>query len=162
MTLLRQAAHRALVRERAGSIETGDLAGEVYLRLATGQDLAIDDMVHLKRLVARVTRHVLVDRARRRGAARRGADPVRVTYSERGLAEAGLDLDVLTLHVLLERLGQLDSRAAEIVQMRVFGGASAREVAEALEVSRATVQSDWAFALTWLRKQLAAGPTDDG
>ncbi|MEO0602475.1 MAG: ECF-type sigma factor, partial [Myxococcota bacterium] len=130
MTLLRTAAHRALARERPGSLETGDLAGDVYLRLATGCDLTIEDALHLRRLVARVTRHVLVDRARRRGAERRGADPVRVTYSERQLADDGLDLDVLALHALLDRLGELDPRAAEIVQMRAFGGASAREVAE--------------------------------
>ncbi|MEN0064594.1 MAG: ECF-type sigma factor [Myxococcota bacterium] len=154
--VLQHAAHRALRRERANSLETGDLANEVFLRLVEGQSLSIEDHQHLRRLVAYVTRHVLVDRARARKADKRGGNLVRVTYSERDLAEDGVDIDVLTLHALLDRLATLDPRVAEIVELRVFGGSTAHEVAQALAISRATVQSEWAFALTWLRKHLGS------
>ena len=155
LELLQQAAHRALARERTSSLETGDLANDVYLRLSTGQGLQVADELHLRRLVARVTRNVLVDRARQRRSDKRGGAAVRVTYTERKLADDGVDVDVLTLHDLLGRLEQLDARTAEIVQLRVFGGVTAQETASALGLSRATVQSEWAFALTWLRKQLS-------
>ncbi len=154
---LRQAAHRALRRERASSLQTADLANEVYLRLVGGQALEVHDQAHLRRLLARVARHVLVDRARERRAAKRGGAAVRITYTERRLADDGLELDVLALHEALDQLGELDARVAQIVEMRVFGGCSAADLATALGVSRATVQSEWAFALTWLRKQLADG-----
>lgn len=153
--LLRGSAHRALAREGGSSLETTDLAHEVYLRLATGQALEVSDAAHLRRLVARVTRHVLVDRARGRRADKRGGRDVRVTYTEEGLSAGELDVDVLDLHLALERLETLDVRAAEVVVLRVFGGAPAGETASILGVSRSTVQSEWAFALTWLKKELS-------
>lgn len=155
--LLQAVAHRALRRERSGSLETTDLANEVYLRLAEDVGREIEDLPHLRRLVARVTRNVLVDRARTRNALKRGGDRVRVTWTEADHASDDLRVDVLALHHALEKLRALDPRAAEIVELRVFGGATATEAGDAVGVSRATVQAEWSFALTWLRKALSRG-----
>lgn len=153
--LLTRMAHRALRGERQHSLETSDLAHEVYLRLAADGARDFEDPGHLRRFVARVTRNVLVDRARRRKAEKRGGQQVRVTYHEAEHVSGQLQLDVLALHQALERLHAVDPRAAEVVALRAFGGATAEETAESLGISRATVQAEWAFALTWMRKALS-------
>ena len=154
---LHRVAHVALARERHASIETTDLAHEVLLRMAGTDEVPLHDAQNLRRFVARVTRNVLVDRARKRNAAKRGGDEVRVTYTDAAHGTVGLEVDVLALHHALDRLRALDARTADIVELRVFGGASAEEVGGMLGVSRATVQNEWAFALTWLRKALSEG-----
>jgi RNA polymerase sigma factor (TIGR02999 family) len=153
--LLHDAARYALRREPGSSLETLDLANEVYLRLARDASRSLADRAHLRRLVSRVTRNVLVDRARRRGTHKRGGGLVQVTYTENELTSAPLQVDVMDLHAALERLRGHDARAADVVELRVFGGATAAEVGEALGLARATVQVEWSFALRWLRRTLS-------
>ena len=92
--LLAAAAHRALRRERHASLETTDLANEVYLRIASDRDRGIEDAAHLRRFIARVTRNVLVDRARTRNAEKRGGGQVQVTWTEADHATDGLQVIV--------------------------------------------------------------------
>ncbi|MEN0065680.1 MAG: ECF-type sigma factor [Myxococcota bacterium] len=155
--ILRREAYFALGRERPGhSLQTTSLAHEAYMRLVGSETLELVDRAHLRRLIAKVTRQVLVDHARRKRAEKRGGDPLRVSLHDRHAEDAAVDIDTLALNQALEQLEQLDPRAAKVVELRAFGDATAEEVAAVLSVSRATVQSEWRFALTWLRKQLAS------
>jgi DNA-directed RNA polymerase specialized sigma24 family protein len=74
---------------------------------------------------------------------------------------AGFDaqgLDVIALHEALERLAQTYPRPARVVTLRFFGGMSVPEVAEILELSDTTIESDWRLARAWLRGQLGGTP----
>jgi RNA polymerase sigma-70 factor (ECF subfamily) len=102
-------------------------------------------------------RQILVQRARRRNAAKRGGDPERITLDEQLLpAEGGGpgDINVLELDAALERLAALDERQAKVVELRYFGGLTVEETAAALDISPATVKRHWTLARAWLRREL--------
>jgi RNA polymerase sigma-70 factor (ECF subfamily) len=113
---------------------------------------------HFLGVAASMMRRVLVDHARGRRAAKRGAGGTRVTLDE-GLAGAPtVDLDLLALDEALDDLDRLEPRHRRIVELRAFGGLSVEETAEVMELSAATVKRDWAFARAWLASRLGLGP----
>ena len=63
-------------------------------------------------------------------------------------------LDVTIVNDLIDRLGQLNQRHAQVVELRVFGGLGTREIAEQLNVSMATVKNDWRCSRAWLMSQM--------
>ena len=97
---------------------------------------------------------VLGDHPRKRGAAKRGADGVRVTLDEQLAGGGEPSLDILALHEALEHYERLDPRGARIVELRVFGGLTVPEAAAHLGVSARTVDGDWAVARMWLAREL--------
>jgi RNA polymerase sigma factor (TIGR02999 family) len=99
-------------------------------------------------------RHVLVDHARRHQADKRGAAVAHVTLDDIQDASAPRLHSVLVLDQALERLASVDARGARVVELRVFGGLTARETAEVLAVSKRTVDTDWSFARVWLAREL--------
>jgi RNA polymerase sigma factor (TIGR02999 family) len=103
-------------------------------------------------------RQVLVDHARRRDAAKRGAGAEPTTLTSGRLAspgESALDADeLLALDAALDRLDALDSRLRQVVELRFFGGLTDTEVGEVLGVTRRTVQRDWTRARAWLYGEL--------
>jgi RNA polymerase sigma factor (TIGR02999 family) len=127
------------------------LVHEAFLRLlAPG---SYEDRTHFLRAASAAMRHVLVDHARARNAAKRGG-ALRVTLDE-GLA--GRDDRVVELLVLddaLARLAAAEPRWAQVVELRFFGGLEVPEVAAALGISPATVKRDWQFARAWLARAL--------
>ena len=138
---------------RAGeSIEPRGLVHEMYLRLSEAQ-LDARDRKHFFAIAALAMRQILVDRARRKRAAKRGGGSERVPLT--GLAAAGQTVDLLVIEEALERLEALSARQARIVEMRCLLGMSVAEVAEALEVSPRTVHGEWQLARAWLLRQLA-------
>jgi RNA polymerase sigma factor (TIGR02999 family) len=141
---------RGYVRPDA-SLEPRGLVHELYLRLATAQ-VEAGDRKHFYTIAALAMRQILADRARRKHAAKRGGDAVRVTLS--GLADAERDVDALAVEDALTKLEALSSRQARIVEMRCLLGMSVPEVAEALGVSERTVHTDWRLARAWLTREL--------
>ena len=99
-------------------------------------------------------RHILVDRARARKAAKRGGSRVRVSLRDEDVLYMNRDEDVLALDAALEKLEQLDPRQARIVELRFFGGLTGDEIGQVIGVSRITVQKDWRVIRAWLRKEL--------
>ena len=97
-------------------------------------------------------------RARRRRVRKREGHRARVPLDQALASFEGQSLDVIALHEALERLAQAHPRQAQVVDLRFFGGLSVPEVAEVLEVSGTTVESDWRFARAWLRGQLGGSP----
>ena len=157
---LRRLAASYIRRERPGqTLQATALVNEAYIRLISEKAHNWQNRTHFLAIAALSMRQILVQRARRRNAAKRGGDPERITLDEQLLpaAESGGpgDVDVLALDAALTRLGELDERQAKVVELRYFGGLTVEETAEALEISPATVKRHWTLARAWLKRELA-------
>jgi RNA polymerase sigma factor (TIGR02999 family) len=108
-------------------------------------------------VAARLMRRLLVDHARAHHRAKREGDAVKVTLGEALEFSSGPASNVLAVDEALTRLAEFDPRKSEILELRYFGGLNNEEVAEALNISRATVQRDLRLAKTWLIRELKRG-----
>jgi RNA polymerase sigma-70 factor, ECF subfamily len=152
---LHRMALRSLAGERAVSLPATALVNEVCVRLLGWDQVRWENRRHFFGASAQMMRRVLVDIARRRGAARRGGpEAVRVPIDDVDVAVPEPDADLVALDGALERLANEDSRKARVVELRFFGGLSMDEVAQTLGVSLRTVHNDWAFARAWLYRAL--------
>ncbi len=152
---LRVMAHRQLGRRPdGGTLETGDLVHEAYLKVAGRDRAGSPDQAHLLALASLAMRHVLVDRAKARSRVKRGGAYCRVTLEEDRVAVADQPEALLQLDEALTRLAELEPRLARVVECRFFGGMREEEVAAALDVTVRTVQRDWAKARMLLRRAL--------
>jgi RNA polymerase sigma-70 factor, ECF subfamily len=152
---LRDLAAGSLARERAGhTLQPTALVHEAWLRLARDGTEAWGDEAQFLAAGARVLRQVLVDHARRRSAAKRGGDRLRVTLDELPAQSGAEALDVLALDEALERLAEQHPRAARVVELRFFAGLGGEEAARLLGISPRTVDGDWSFARAWLIRAL--------
>ena len=157
---LRRVAGRYVRRERAQTVQATDLVHEAYLRLASDKPVAWQNRAHFVAIAAIAMRRLLVDRARRRGAGKRGGAQVQVTLDEAviGATSSAAPVDLVDLDSALSRLAALDARQAQIVELRYFGGLSIEETAEALSISPATVKREWTVARAWLLRELEGSP----
>ena len=148
-------AARAQLRRMRDNFQTTALVHEAYLKLG-GAQLAAQDRNHLLALSARAMRQVLVDDARARKADKRGGgqDALTLTASLGNAERAAVD--VLALDELLGSLHTLDERAAQIVELRYFGGYEEAEIAQMLGLSDRTVRRDWRKARAFLLAELQA------
>ena len=101
-------------------------------------------------------RNILVDYARKRRAAKRGDDPLRLSISKADRIGRKQNLDLVALDDALTRLAALNPQHSDMVELRFFGGLTIEETAEATGVSHATVERDWSFARAWLRREMSA------
>jgi RNA polymerase sigma factor (TIGR02999 family) len=146
-------AVRELRNERQLTIRPTALVNEAYMRLAGLNKMQWQDRAHFLSMAARVTRQALVDEARQRRAGKRdGGSPV--TLSDENLGSSDTPYDALDVDALLKELETFDAVAAEVVSLRIFGGLSIEEAAEALSVSVATVNRRWATGKAWLTREL--------
>ncbi|HEX5215996.1 MAG TPA: ECF-type sigma factor [Vicinamibacterales bacterium] len=153
---LRQMARRMLAGERAAhQWQPTELINESYLRLLGWQRVEWKNRAHFFGVTAGMMRRVLVDAARTRGAAKRGADIPPVTLDGLDLPAPDASLDVLALEDALTELTAIDPRPAQVVEMRFFGGFSVEETADALDISTRTVINDWNTARAWLFNRLS-------
>lgn len=128
---------------------------EAYMRLVGQEEGAWVDKAHFLAVAATAMRQVLIDHARRRRAAKRGGgERERVTLDEALDVASAAGVDVLALDDALRELAQLSERQAKVVELRVFGGLTIEECAEALHVGPTTVKSEWTIARIWLKRQL--------
>ncbi|HEX9564156.1 MAG TPA: sigma-70 family RNA polymerase sigma factor [Gemmatimonadaceae bacterium] len=152
---LRTLAHRTLDREQTGhSLQTTALVHEAYLRLVDDRGVTAKGRAYFFGAAARAMRQVLVDRARRRTAEKRGGGDRVITLDEQDSAVTAFADELLDLNDALSRLESAHPRAARVVECRFFGGLEVEEIARILEVSPRTVKSDWAFARAWLHRAL--------
>jgi RNA polymerase sigma factor (TIGR02999 family) len=152
---LRLLAARYVRRERKGqSIQATALVHEAYLRLFKDKGLRWQNRPHFMAIAAHSMREILVERARARNASKRGGARERITLDEGMASVPAAEINVLALHEALGRLGALDPRQVQIVELRFFGGLTNEEVAKVLKVSVATVKRDWTAAQAWLRREL--------
>lgn len=158
---LRRMAYKYFRRERSGhTLQPTALVHEAYLRLVDQTQVDWAGRSHFLAVGAQAMRRILVDYARRKKRARRGGGGQRIEL-ESGLCPTDLsEFEVLALHEAIEKLEALDPRQAKVVELRFFGGMSVEEVAQALGVSKRTVEGDWKHAKAWLGAQFAGGPKE--
>jgi RNA polymerase sigma factor (TIGR02999 family) len=158
---LRAQARRYMRNERWGvTLQSTALVHEVFLRLINAADVDWHDRGHFFALSAQLMRHILIDTARARAAAKRGGGAARAEHS------SAVDLDQIpsvnsdpasslcALDDALESLTRIDPRRADVIELRFFGGLSVEETAEVLHVSPQTVMRDWRLARAWLAREL--------
>ncbi len=158
---LRKLARGYLCRETPGhTLQPTALVHEAYLKLVDQTRADWQGKTHFYAVGAHVMRRLLVDHARERGAQKRGGGWQAVTLAGVGEDVVGEALDreqLLDLNSALEKLAELDEREALVVTLRFFGGLTVEQVAEAVGVSKRTVENDWRHAQAWLRKELSQG-----
>jgi RNA polymerase sigma factor (TIGR02999 family) len=153
---LRELARGYLRRQRAGhTLEPTALVHEAYVRLIQQDHPGYQSRVHFFAVAAKAMRQLLIDHARRKGAAKRGEGWERITLSELRSARTS-DIDLLDLDEALGELGRLDAQQCRIVELRFFGGLTIEETAEEVGVSTATVEREWRSARAWLSARLSS------
>lgn len=155
---LREVAHRQLAGERGDdTLQTTALVHEAYMKLAGGR-ITGRGRAYFFAAAAQAMRQVLVDRARRRQAMKRGGGAERVTLGDADATVDAYAVELLELDDALRRLARLSSRQVQVVEHRFFAGLSVKETAETLGVSSRTVEADWSLARAWLLRELKGGP----
>lgn len=109
---------------------------------------------HFFAVSAQIMRRILLDRARRRMAAKRGGPAPRLNLDEIPDTGSGRARELIALDDALSELAKIDPRKAQVIEFRFFGGLSVRETAEVLKVSDDTVMRDWRMARAWLASAL--------
>jgi RNA polymerase sigma-70 factor (ECF subfamily) len=149
-------AVRELRGERQITIQPTALVHEAYLRMESMGPIQWQGRAHLLAVASNVTRHALIDGARRRRASKRDGGS-QVTLSDENLGGLEAGHDALDVDELLTELESINAVAAQVVSLRVFGGMSIDEVAQYLTLSVATVNRRWATGKAWLLHELGKG-----
>jgi RNA polymerase sigma factor (TIGR02999 family) len=154
---LRAMAHGYLKRERPGhTLQTTALVHEAYLRLVGRRPFDAENRAHFVGIAARLMRQILVDYARNRGAAKRGADH-RVELDTAVEMPQMPNTDVVALDDALRLLAEVDEQQCRLVELRFFGGLTTEDAAEVLGISRSTAKREWNVAKAWLARQMKRG-----
>jgi RNA polymerase sigma factor (TIGR02999 family) len=160
---LRQLAAHKLAQEAPGqTLQATALVHEAFLRLVDAEQVPHwKSRGHFFGAAAEAMRRILIEQARHKASAKAGGNLRRVDLSEAEPTVQGPQLDLLALNEALEQLEKKDSRAAAVVKLRFFAGLTTPQAADALGISLATAENDWAYAKSYLRLQLSdAGDSD--
>lgn len=148
-------ARRYLRRERPDhTLSPTALVHEAYLKLVDQTRVNWQGKTHFLGVGAQAMRRILVDHARGRQRAKRGAGRARIQLDEGVALSPQRDEDVIAVDEALSKLAALDPRQTAVVELRFFGGLTVEEVAEVLQVSKRTVEAEWTAARAWLRREL--------
>jgi RNA polymerase sigma factor (TIGR02999 family) len=131
------------------------LVNEAYVRLANTPADRIQGRIHFFRLASKVMRQVLIDHARSRNAIKRGGNNHRITLDGGMLADQTPGVDLLALEDALLKLEAMNSKMAQLVELRYFGGLTEQETAETLNISRTQASRIWRAARAWLASELS-------
>ena len=152
---LRRLAGHFMQNERPGrTIQTTALVHEAYLKLIDVTNVDWQHRAHFFAVSAQIMRRILLDRARRRVAGKRGGEAPRVNLDQIADVAPIRDRELIALDDALKTLAEVDPRRARVIELRFFGGLSVEESAEVLKVSPDTVMRDWKFARAWLLTEL--------
>jgi RNA polymerase sigma factor (TIGR02999 family) len=152
---LRQLASHYMRQERSDhTLQPTALVHEAYMRLTGLRAARFANRVHFYGAAANAMRRILVDHARHRDAAKRGAGVRLVSLDESMDLGIDLDRDLVALDAALEDFAAIAPRPARVVELRYFGGLSVSETASLLDIAPATVKRQWAFARAWLHRTL--------
>jgi len=158
---LRKIARGYVARERRDlTLQPTALINEAYVRLIDMRQPDWQNRTHFYALAAQMMRRILVDFARARGYQKRGGGAAVVTLVE-GLVSSERGRDLVALDEALKALAVIDERKSRVVELRFFGGLSAEETAEVLQISSKTVLREWQTAKVWLIRELSAPDTHD-
>jgi RNA polymerase sigma factor (TIGR02999 family) len=157
---LRRLAAEKMVQERAGqTLQATALVHEAYARLVDVNEAQHwNSRGHFFAAAAEAMRRILVDHARSKRSRKRGGDRVRQDFEALDIAVPEIPEDLLALDEALSKLAATDKTAAELVQLRFFGGLPLPEVAQHLGISPRTADRLWAYARAWLHQEIQGGP----
>jgi RNA polymerase sigma factor (TIGR02999 family) len=146
----------AVLRSESGhaTLQPTALLNDALMKLIQARPPDVEDRGHFVRVVARAMRQILIDRARRKLADKRGGGQVPESLDGIDIAGVGSPEELVALDSALATLATLDPRAAAVVEMRVFAGLTIDETARALDIHPSAVNREWAQASAWLREQL--------
>jgi RNA polymerase sigma factor (TIGR02999 family) len=152
---LRRLAHHHLKSERVDhTLQSTALVNEAFLRLNAAGPVRLQNRGHFMAIASRAMRQILVDYARGRGARKRDGG-CRIAIEDLGeLPSGNAEVPIIALDQALDALSKVDERQGQIVEMKFFGGLSAQEIADVLEISLATVERKWATARIWLQREM--------
>lgn len=152
---LRRLAAGRMSREAQGhTLQATALVHEAWMRLG-GVEVSFKNRAHFFGAAAEAMRRILIDRARRRVAAKRGAGAERVDWDEIEIPSPAADDDqLLAVNEALEKFAAIDPRKAELVKLRYFVGMTFEEAATALGIAVPTAKQWWAYARAWLAVEL--------
>jgi RNA polymerase sigma factor (TIGR02999 family) len=160
---LRRLAGRKMAGERHDhTLQPTALVHEAWLRLVGDQALEFENTMHFYAVAAEAMRRILVESARRKKRLKHGGQLERVDLDVVELPLPLPDDELLALHEALERLGAVDSRAAEVVKLCYFVGLTQEQAGKALGVSVATAERLWKFARAWLFREMQKNTGCDG
>lgn len=155
---LRLLAAQKLSHERPGqTLQATALVHEAYIRLVDAKDQSWNSRGHFFGAAAEAMRRILVENARRKSSLKRGGDRQRIGLSEANLATESPSDDLLALDEALNRLSAKEPSIAELVKLRYFGGLTIDQVAEIQAISRRTAIDHWAYARSWLAREVKMG-----
>jgi RNA polymerase sigma-70 factor (ECF subfamily) len=152
---LRRLACHYLQNERAGgSMQATDLVQELYLKLMDVKELDWQHRAHFLAMSATMMRRILLDRARRKAAVKRGQKPLFIDLNQAAELSMARSSSLIALDDALSALAEIDPRKARIVELRFFGGLEVKQTAEVIGVSPETIMRDWRLARSWLLKAM--------
>ncbi len=148
-------AEQALKREAPGhSLQPTLLVNDAYLRLLDQRNVAPEDRSAVIAAGANIIRRLLVDYARKRKRLKRGGEKGRGNPLHLSIGDDANQIDVLELNDAMDAFAKQHPRAAQVVELKFFGGLTGEEIAEQISVSIRTVKNDWRFAKAWLYREL--------
>jgi RNA polymerase sigma factor (TIGR02999 family) len=151
---LRRIAAHVFKRERPDhTLQPTALVHEVFIRLGEIDPEKYDSKAHFFAVVTLAMRQIMVDYARRRATQKRGGGWRRVVLEEAD-GIPGEEFDLLALDAALERLTGFDEKLGRIVELRVFGGLSPREISSVIDRGESTIRRDWKIAKAWLQRDM--------
>lgn len=152
---LRKLAAAKMAREAPGqTLQPTALVHEAWLRLSNNSQTEWRNRDQFYAMAAETMRRILVDRARRRHARKRGGELERAEFEELEIALPAEEDVVLQVHEALQQLEREDAEKAQVVKLRFFVGLEHAEIGGLLGVSEKTVQRHWAFAKAWLTRTM--------
>jgi RNA polymerase sigma-70 factor, ECF subfamily len=153
---LRRIARGYMTRAHTGqTLQTTALVHEAYLKLLDATKVNWQDRAHFFAASAQIMRRILVDMARARGSLKRGGNMPHINLDEISEVSSGRKNEMVAIDEALNVLAEVDSRKAQVIELRFFGGLSVEETAEVLKISPQTVMRDWRLAKAFLKRELS-------
>jgi RNA polymerase sigma-70 factor (ECF subfamily) len=140
----------------AHTLQATALVHEAYVHLADQSSISMQHRAQFFGLAAKVMRDILVDHARKRLAAKRGGDQMRLSLSQADRFGHKPEVELLVLDDALNELATTNPQHSRVIELRFFGGLTIDETADVMNLSHATTERYWSFARAWLRRELAA------
>jgi RNA polymerase sigma factor (TIGR02999 family) len=155
---LRKLAAVKLAQEKPGqTLQATALVHESYVRLVGTQDPGWNGRGHFFAAAAEAMRRILVERARQKNRLRHGGQQHRLDLDVANTVDYTPPQHLLAVDEALERLARKDAVAAQLVKLRFFAGLTMPQAAEALALPLRTAQRNWAYARTWLHREISRG-----
>jgi RNA polymerase sigma-70 factor (ECF subfamily) len=153
---LRRLAARYMAGERHNHpLQTTALINEAYIRLIGWKNVDWQNRAHFFAVSAQLMRRILVDAARARYGRNRSKAAIETTLNEACVFRPEKSRDLIVLDEALKRLGEIDPRKSQVIELRFFAGLSVEETAAVLKISDRTVLREWNLARAWLLREIS-------